>query len=141
MTDGPMRWHGPGLDHRPHQAPQPRSGAATLAELLGFDPPPADWMVDGACREVGGDVWYPEKGESAVPAKRLCLGCPVRSQCLEYALEHDERFGVWGGLSYVERRRLARRRAGRPADPAAGVGASGVDEAGPDELDELAQGA
>jgi WhiB family redox-sensing transcriptional regulator len=42
-------------------------------------------------------------------AKRVCLSCDVRQECLEYALAHDERFGIWGGLSERERRRLKRR--------------------------------
>jgi WhiB family redox-sensing transcriptional regulator len=41
----------------------------------------------------------------------VCLSCEVRSECLEYALAHDERFGIWGGLSERERRRLKRRSA------------------------------
>ena len=41
-------------------------------------------------------------------AKRVCMSCEVRAECLEYALEHDERFGIWGGLSERERRRLKR---------------------------------
>jgi WhiB family redox-sensing transcriptional regulator len=46
----------------------------------------------------------PGEGE----AKRICSGCEVRAECLEYALAHDERFGIWGGLSERERRRLRR---------------------------------
>ncbi len=42
-------------------------------------------------------------------AKRVCVGCEVRSECLEYALENDERFGIWGGLSERERRKLKKR--------------------------------
>ena len=50
----------------------------------------------------------PEKGGSTREAKKVCRGCEVRAECLEYALEHDERFGIWGGLSERERRRLKR---------------------------------
>lgn len=50
----------------------------------------------------------PEKGGSTREAKRICQACAVRDECLEYALEHDERFGIWGGLSDRERRRLKR---------------------------------
>ena len=45
---------------------------------------------------------------SECDAKKTCLGCPVRHECLQYALDHDERFGIWGGLSERERRRLKR---------------------------------
>ena len=47
-----------------------------------------------------------EKGGSVRPAKRVCMACEVREACLEYALERDERSGVWGGMSERERRRL-----------------------------------
>nr|MDQ3611070.1 WhiB family transcriptional regulator [Actinomycetota bacterium] len=50
----------------------------------------------------------PEKGGSTREAKRICVGCDVKGDCLEYALGQDERFGIWGGLSERERRRLKR---------------------------------
>ena len=49
---------------------------------------------------------FPEKGGSTRDAKRVCTGCTVRAECLEFALANDERFGIWGGLSERERRRL-----------------------------------
>lgn len=64
------------------------------------------WTEYAACREVSGDLWFPEKGESPRPAKRICWGCSVRDICLETALDGAERFGVWGGLSERERRPL-----------------------------------
>lgn len=48
----------------------------------------------------------PREGGIDPEAKKVCLGCEVRAECLEYALGHDERFGIWGGLSERERRRL-----------------------------------
>ncbi len=54
------------------------------------------------------EAFFPEKGGSTREAKRICLGCEVRDECLEYALANDERFGIWGGLSERERRRLKR---------------------------------
>ena len=76
--------------------------------------------LDGAlCREVDmGELFFPEKGGTTTPAKQICRLCPVREACLEYALEQDERFGVWGGLSERERRRL-RRDASAVSAPAA----------------------
>jgi WhiB family redox-sensing transcriptional regulator len=73
--------------------------------LLLDDPP---WQAAGVCAGVDPDLWFPEKGGSTAQAKRLCRSCPVRSECLEFALDNDERFGIWGGLSERERRRLAR---------------------------------
>lgn len=67
-----------------------------------------DWHRDAACAEVDPDLWFPEKGGSTRDAKRICVSCEIRTACLQYALEHDERFGVWGGLSERERRNLQR---------------------------------
>ena len=53
-------------------------------------------------------VLLPRKGGSTREAKRICSTCEVRRECLEFALENDERFGIWGGLSEPERRRLKR---------------------------------
>jgi WhiB family transcriptional regulator, redox-sensing transcriptional regulator len=76
---------------------------------------PATWMDLAACAQVGGDLWFPERGEPAGPAKRVCMTCPVRASCLEYALVHHENHGVWGGLSEHERRDRMRQRRGRAA--------------------------
>jgi hypothetical protein len=67
-----------------------------------------DWRDLALCAEVDPDLFFPDKGESSRPAKRVCAGCEVRPECLQYALDHGERFGVWGGLSERERRELAR---------------------------------
>lgn len=64
------------------------------------------WQDAGLCAEVDPELFFPEKGGSVAYAKRVCRSCPVRPECLEYALENDERFGVWGGLSERERRRV-----------------------------------
>lgn len=69
--------------------------------------PPPDWMDSAACAQVDIDMFFPEKGGSTRAAKSICRGCDVDVDCLAYALEHEERFGVWGGLSERERRRLA----------------------------------
>src|SRR5699024_397846 len=55
------------------------------------------------------EAFFPEKGGSTREAKKVCVSCEVRAECLEYALENDERFGIWGGLSERERRKLKRR--------------------------------
>ena len=65
-----------------------------------------EWQDEALCAQTDPEAFYPEKGGSTVQAKRVCLACPVRSQCLSYALKHDERFGIWGGLSERERRKL-----------------------------------
>ena len=64
------------------------------------------WQERALCAQTDPEAFFPEKGGSTREAKRVCLGCEVRGECLEYALAHDERFGIWGGLSERERRRL-----------------------------------
>jgi WhiB family redox-sensing transcriptional regulator len=69
------------------------------------------WQSDALCAQTDPEAFFPEKGGSTRDAKKICTGCEVRAQCLEYALANDERFGIWGGLSERERRKL-RKRAG-----------------------------
>jgi WhiB family redox-sensing transcriptional regulator len=66
------------------------------------------WQEKALCAQTDPEAFFPEKGGSTREAKRICLGCEVRDACLEYALANDERFGIWGGLSERERRRLKR---------------------------------
>lgn len=68
------------------------------------------WMDEGICGQVEGDLWFPEKGGSTADAKRICMGCPVRQICLEFALSNNERFGIYGGKSERERRKIAKDR-------------------------------
>ncbi|MFP3578616.1 MULTISPECIES: WhiB family transcriptional regulator [unclassified Arthrobacter] len=67
------------------------------------------WQTDALCAQTDPEAFFPEKGGSTRDAKKVCGACNVRSQCLEYALTNDERFGIWGGLSERERRRLRKR--------------------------------
>jgi WhiB family redox-sensing transcriptional regulator len=66
------------------------------------------WQDRALCAQTDPEAFFPEKGGSTREAKRICMGCEVRDACLDYALAHDERFGIWGGLSERERRRLKR---------------------------------
>jgi WhiB family redox-sensing transcriptional regulator len=66
------------------------------------------WQDRALCAQTDPEAFFPEKGGSTREAKKVCRSCEVRTECLEYALEHDERFGIWGGLSERERRRLKR---------------------------------
>lgn len=67
------------------------------------------WQERALCAQTDPEAFFPEKGGSTREAKRICQGCEVRTECLEYALQHDERFGIWGGLSERERRKLKKR--------------------------------
>ncbi len=73
------------------------------------DDNPLSWQADALCSQTDPEAFFPEKGGSTRDAKRICSSCSVKSECLEYALENDERFGIWGGLSERERRRFRRR--------------------------------
>jgi WhiB family redox-sensing transcriptional regulator len=69
------------------------------------------WQDEANCLGVDPDLFFPERGASTREAKEVCRGCVVRLDCLEYALVNGEKFGIWGGLSERERRRLRRQRA------------------------------
>lgn len=81
--------------------------ARYLADLASQPP---DWRDLALCAEVDADLFFADKGEShlVTAAKRVCAACEVRAECLQFALDHGERFGVWGGLSERDRRVLAR---------------------------------
>lgn len=111
---------------QPHRTPcEVRATSARMlrsVRALGSEAPPAeavlavavlgdrpDWQAEGLCAETDPEQFFPEKGGSPRQAKAVCGRCPVRDQCLEYALANNERFGIWGGLSERERHSLRRR--------------------------------
>jgi WhiB family redox-sensing transcriptional regulator len=59
---------------------------------------------------VDPDLFFPERGQSCTEAKAICAGCPVRTECLDFAIVSCEQFGIWGGTSERERRRIRRQR-------------------------------
>lgn len=69
------------------------------------------WQNHANCLGVDPDLFFPERGVSTREAKEVCRGCVVQEECLEFALENGERFGIWGGKSERERRRVRRSRA------------------------------
>jgi WhiB family redox-sensing transcriptional regulator len=69
------------------------------------------WQARANCMGVDPDLFFPERGASTREAKEVCRGCVAREDCLEYALDNGEKFGIWGGMSERERRRLRRARA------------------------------
>lgn len=99
MTDwqpGDLRWR--------------RHGAAPAGLLADLRPP--DWMESALCAQVGDpEAWFPYKGDRAAAVKAICGRCPVRAECLDFAMDAGElRHGIWGGLTATQRQRLARRR-------------------------------
>ncbi|HEY7705272.1 MAG TPA: WhiB family transcriptional regulator [Acidimicrobiia bacterium] len=75
------------------------------------------WQDYANCRGADADLFFPERGASTRKAKAICAACDVRQECLDYAIASGEKFGIWGGMSERERRRVRRQRimAGRRA--------------------------
>ena len=91
-------------------AQAPKAGLRdVLSELAMVTEDEQEWQERALCAQTDPEAFFPEKGGSTREAKQICNSCEVRGECLEYALGHDERFGIWGGLSERERRRLKRR--------------------------------
>jgi WhiB family redox-sensing transcriptional regulator len=82
-------------------APLPRH--RTLAAQARFA---ARWRELAACRGTDLEVFFPERGESAGPARQICAACPVRQPCLDYAISNRITHGIWGSLTERERRAL-----------------------------------
>ena len=78
-----------------------------------YDKPDLDmsWQEFANCLGVDPDLFFPARGASTREAKEVWRGCVVRDGCLEYALQNGEKFGIWGGMSERERRRIRRQRA------------------------------
>jgi WhiB family redox-sensing transcriptional regulator len=90
--------------------------------------PPAvqdeSWRKQALCAQTDPEAFFPDKGGSPAAAQAICRRCPVQGPCLEWALQHDERFGVWGGLTDRQRRRLAKQRRAQAAGDGTAGGAS-----------------
>lgn len=82
--------------------------ADAAADLIGDAP---EWQERALCAQTDPEAFYPEKGGSVREAKRVCSRCEVKAECLEFALAKNETFGIWGGTSNKERRKLKRRTA------------------------------
>ena len=89
-------------------APETPSNVLSLFGAVDDDGP-MGWQERALCAQTDPEAFFPEKGGSTREAKKVCQNCEVRQECLEYALANDERFGIWGGLSERERRKLRRR--------------------------------
>lgn len=68
-----------------------------------------DWTERARCRGVDPDQFFLRGAAQSRGALKLCGRCPVKEECLSYALEHDVDFGVWGGLTERQRRAYQRR--------------------------------
>ncbi len=74
------------------------------------EPSETSWRILGACRGLDPETFHPAEGDEGMRAKMVCDTCVVRNTCLEFAIAHHEKDGVWGGMTVAERRRLVRRR-------------------------------
>jgi WhiB family redox-sensing transcriptional regulator len=74
---------------------------------------PVEWQTHARCTEVDPEIFFPERGGSSKDARKVCENCTVKFECLEYALNNKEQFGIWGGTSERERRKLRKDRARR----------------------------
>lgn len=72
------------------------------------------WTEHAACKDTDYELWFPKAGDNGQRAKRICAGCPVRQQCLDFAITNEE-YGIWGGMSEHQRREHIR--ATRPPRP------------------------
>lgn len=80
------------------------------------------WMSHGNCAHRDPSMFFPSDGVGVEIARRACEGCPVKTQCLEYAIAERIDHGVWGGCSERERRRIIRSRQTQTAEQAVAVG-------------------
>jgi WhiB family redox-sensing transcriptional regulator len=97
--------------------------AADDDAIVGRSPQDLDWQDDGLCKESDPEAFFPEKGGSTKQAKAVCKRCPITEECLQYALENNERYGIWGGQSEHQRRQILKRLNDDMA--AAGLGRAG----------------
>lgn len=82
------------------------AGTSDRYALLGISAEP--WMDEGLCAQTDPEEFFPEKGGPTRAAKAVCAVCPVAAECLDYALKRGERYGIWGGLSERERRKVSK---------------------------------
>lgn len=69
------------------------------------------WAARAECRGEDPALFFPGPDDDTLAALSICARCPVRQECLEYAIEARERFGIWGGTTERQRRRMVRRSA------------------------------
>lgn len=67
------------------------------------------WMDDAECAHTDPELWFPERGGPAQAAIRICNNCPVRVQCLDYAMSEHLPFGIWGGATQRQIAQLRRK--------------------------------
>lgn len=84
---------------------------STPSELLVLDLDERPWACYASCRTADPELFFSSRDGDAAAAVTICRGCPVAAACLEWALETRVRYGIWGGATEGERRRMLRRSA------------------------------
>jgi len=69
------------------------------------------WAARSECRGEDPTIFFPGTDDDPAIGLAICARCPVRQECLEYAIEARERYGIWGGTTERQRRRMVRRTA------------------------------
>lgn len=64
---------------------------------------PSDWRAEALCAQVDPELFFPEQGFPSYHARAVCARCPVAAECLDWAISHHERYGIWGGTTARER--------------------------------------
>jgi WhiB family transcriptional regulator, redox-sensing transcriptional regulator len=102
------------LEKRSSPGPKEEGSALSFSEVA----EQLDWQDLAACRDYDNILFFGEEGESELEkqarearAKTVCARCPVAEPCLEFAMETNQKYGIWGGLTDKERASLKRRRA------------------------------
>ena len=102
ISDHEMRYS------KPYGPPWTRLKFALLITDEGME-----WMDDAACRGMDYKIFFPDRGGSTRIPKTICRECPVRLDCLEWAIQTGQKHGIWGGMSERERRKMKVERARR----------------------------
>jgi WhiB family redox-sensing transcriptional regulator len=100
------------MNRRAALAFSPGAAGPLLAEAR----PDLPWQARGLCAQTDPEAFFPEPGAPNWRAKRVCRSCPVRRECLSFAVDNGEEYGIWGGLSAHERRQVAPPAADMPAE-------------------------
>ena len=107
---GAGRGRAPSTESRPAPMAPRAAQAADRLQNVQQIPDEYAWMLRACCRGANTREFFPSNGLGVEAAQRICRTCPVREECLEYALQHHIEQGVWGGASERERRRILRQR-------------------------------
>jgi hypothetical protein len=88
------------------QHPEQTQSVPQLDDGRQYDPSGTPWRQFALCRDHDAELWFPSATDSDAAAMAICQACPVRLDCLGWAIAYNERFGIWGGVSARGRQRM-----------------------------------